>query len=178
MSGPWVPTPTRWASGAGALPSAGWTGLYDEPCSGTPRKIGDERTAEIIGRTLEETQPDSTHWSLRSMARASGYAPSIIHQIWQAFSLQPHRPVGLNLSSDPLFVAKVRDIVGLYLRAAMSCSHMGRLLTGRWKPVGRRPADDGPAGRPVTGPLSPAAGGRGKVPWRSNPSIGPRKCGC
>ena len=111
MSGPWAPTPTRWASGAGALPSAGWTGLYDEPRSGTPRKIGDERIAEIISRTLEETQPDSTHWSLRSMARASGYAPSTIHRIWQAFGLQPHRPVGLNLSSDPLFVAKVRDIV-------------------------------------------------------------------
>ena len=81
--------------GADALPSAGWTGLYDEPRSGTPRKIGDEPTAEIIGRTLEETQPDSTHWSLRSMARASGYAPSTIHRIWQAFGPQPHRPVGL-----------------------------------------------------------------------------------
>ena len=66
-------------------------GLYDEPRSGAPRKIGDERIAEIIGRTLEETPPDSTHWSLRSMARASGYAPSTIHRIWQAFGLQPHR---------------------------------------------------------------------------------------
>ena len=58
-------------------------GLYDEPRSGAPRKIGDERIAEIIGRTLEETPPDGTHWSLRSMARAVGYAPSTIHRIWQ-----------------------------------------------------------------------------------------------
>ena len=64
-------------------------GLYDEPRSGAPRKIGDERIAEIIGRTLEETPPDGTHWSLRSMARAVGYAPSTIHRIWQAFGLQP-----------------------------------------------------------------------------------------
>ena len=55
-------------------------GLYDEPRSGAPRKIDDERIAEIIGRTLEETPPDATHWSLRSMARASGYAPSTIHR--------------------------------------------------------------------------------------------------
>ena len=79
-------------------------GLYDEPRSGAPRKIGDERIAEIIGRTLEETPPDGTHWSLRSMARAVGYAPSTIHRIWQAFGLQPHRSETFKLSSDPLFV--------------------------------------------------------------------------
>ena len=90
-------------------------GLYDEPRSGAPRKIGDEQIAEVIGRTLEETPPDGTHWSLRSMARASGYAPSTIHRIWQAFGLQPHRSETFKLSSDPLFVDKVRDIVGLYL---------------------------------------------------------------
>ena len=60
-------------------------GLYDDPRSGAPRKIGDEQIAEVIGRTLEETPPDGTHWSLRSMARAVGYAPSTIHRIWQAF---------------------------------------------------------------------------------------------
>ena len=100
-------------------------GLYDEPRSGAPRKIGDERIAEIIGRTLEETPPDGTHWSLRSMARAVGYAPSTIHRIWQAFGLQPHRSETFKLSSDPLFVEKVRDIVGLYLsppeRALVLC---------------------------------------------------------
>ena len=100
-------------------------GLYDEPRSGAPRKIGDEQIAEIIGRTLEETPPDGTHWSLRSMARAVGYAPSTIHRIWQAFGLQPHRSETFKLSSDPLFVEKVRDIVGIYLsppeRALVLC---------------------------------------------------------
>ena len=103
----------------------GLDGLYDEPRSGAPRKIGDEQITEIIGRTLEETPADGTHWSLRSMARASGYAPSTIHRIWQAFGLQPHRPETFKLSSDPLFVEKVRDIVGLYLdppeRALVLC---------------------------------------------------------
>ena len=70
------------------------------------------------------------------MARASGYAPSTIHRIWQAFGLQPHRPVGLNLSSDPLFVAKVRDIVGLYLRADPVEKH--DLLAARLPRVSRR----------------------------------------
>ena len=100
-------------------------GLYDEPRSGAPRKIGDEEVAKVIARTLEETPPDSTHWSLRSMARASGYAPSTIHRIWQAFGLQPHRSETFKLSSDPLFVEKVRDIIGLYLdppeRALVLC---------------------------------------------------------
>ena len=103
----------------------GLDGLYDEPRPGAPRKIGDERIAEVIARTLEETPPDATHWSLRSMARASGYAPSTIHRIWQAFGLQPHRSETFKLSSDPLFVEKVRDIVGLYLdppeRALVLC---------------------------------------------------------
>ena len=103
----------------------GLDGLYDEPRPGAPRKIGDERIAAVIARTLEETPPDATHWSLRSMARASGYAPSTIHRIWQAFGLQPHRSETFKLSSDPLFVEKVRDIVGLYLdppeRALVLC---------------------------------------------------------
>ena len=103
----------------------GLDGLYDEPRSGAPRKIGDEQIAEIIARTLEETPSGATHWSLRSMARASGYAPSTIHRIWQAFGLQPHRSEAFKLSSDPLFVEKVRDIVGLYLdppeRALVLC---------------------------------------------------------
>jgi len=100
-------------------------GLHDEPRSGAPRKIGDDQIAEVVTRTLEETPPDSTHWSLRSMARAVGYAPSTIHRIWQAFGLQPHRSETFKLSSDPLFVEKVRDVVGLYLdppeRALVLC---------------------------------------------------------
>lgn len=90
-------------------------GLYDEPRSGAPRKIDDDAIAETIRRTLEETPPGATHWSLRSMARATGYAPSTIHRIWKAFALQPHRSESFKLSTDPLFVEKVRDIVGLYM---------------------------------------------------------------
>lgn len=100
-------------------------GLYDEPRPGTPRQIGDDAIAETIRKTLEETPPEATHWSLRSMARATGYAPSTIHRIWKAFGLQPHRSETFKLSADPLFVEKVRDIVGLYLtppeRALVLC---------------------------------------------------------
>ena len=100
-------------------------GLHDEPRPGAPRRIGDDAIAQTISRTLEETPPDATQWSLRSMARASGYAPSTIHRIWRAFGLQPHRSETFKLSSDPLFVEKVRDIVGLYLappdRALVLC---------------------------------------------------------
>lgn len=90
-------------------------GLLDEPRPGRPREIGDDEIAETIRLTLETTPPNATHWSLRSMARAQGYAPSTIHRIWQAFGLQPHRSETFKLSTDPLFVEKVRDIVGLYL---------------------------------------------------------------
>ena len=79
----------------------------------------------MVRLTLEETPPDATHWSLRSRARASGHAPSTIHRIWRAFGLQPHRSETFKLSSDPFFVEKVRDIVGLYLappdRALVLC---------------------------------------------------------
>ena len=100
-------------------------GLLDEPRPGTPRKIGDNEIADTIRRTLETTPLGATHWSLRSMAKAVGYAPSTIHRIWRAFGLQPHRTETFKLSSDPLFVEKVRDIVGLYLsppeRALVLC---------------------------------------------------------
>ncbi len=103
----------------------GLDGLYDEPRPGAPRRIGDDAIAETIRKTLEETPPGATHWSLRSMARATGYAPSTIHRIWQAFGLQPHRSETFKLSTDPFFVDKVRDIVGLYLappeRALVLC---------------------------------------------------------
>jgi transposase len=100
-------------------------GLYDEPRPGAPRQIGDAEIADTVRITLESTPPDATHWSLRSMAKAVGYAPSTIHRIWKAFGLQPHRTETFKLSTDPLFVEKVRDIVGLYLdppdRALVLC---------------------------------------------------------
>jgi len=103
----------------------GMDGLYDEPRPGAPRQIGDEEIAATIRKTLETRPKGSTHWSLRTMAKAVGHAPSTIHRIWQAFGLQPHRTETFKLSSDPLFVEKVRDIVGLYLsppeRAVVLC---------------------------------------------------------
>jgi transposase len=100
-------------------------GLHDEPRPGAPRQIGDDAIADTIRRTLETRPAGATHWSLRSMAKVAGYAPSTIHRIWQAFGLQPHRQETFKLSADPLFVEKVRDIVGLYLdppdRAVVLC---------------------------------------------------------
>jgi transposase len=90
-------------------------GLLDEPRPGTPRKITDEDIERVIVQTLETTPRDATHWSVRSMAKESGISRTTVHRIWRAFSLQPHRSETFKLSKDPLFVEKVRDIVGLYL---------------------------------------------------------------
>ena len=90
-------------------------GLDDEPRCGAPRKIGDDWIEEIVTRTLEAKPANATHWSTRGMAKASGISVSSVHRIWKAFSLQPHRTETFKLSSDPQFVEKVRDIVGLYL---------------------------------------------------------------
>jgi transposase len=90
-------------------------GLDDEPRCGAPRKIGDDWIEDIVTRTLETKPKDATHWSTRGMAKASGVSTSTVHRIWRAFSLQPHRTETFKLSTDPQFVDKVRDIVGLYL---------------------------------------------------------------
>jgi transposase len=90
-------------------------GLRDEPRSGAPRTIEDERIEAIIVRTLESLPADATHWSSRGMAKASGLSVSSVQRIWRAFGLQPHRMETFKLSTDPDFVAKVRDIVGLYV---------------------------------------------------------------
>ena len=90
-------------------------GLFDAPRSGAPRQIGDDRIEEIVKRTLETTPRRSTHWSTREMAKQVGVSQSTVSRIWRAFNLQPHRVETFRLSNDPHFVAKVRDIVGLYL---------------------------------------------------------------
>ena len=90
-------------------------GLLDEPRPGAPRKITDEDVEQVIVQTLETTPRDATHWSVRSMAKESGISRTTVHRIWRVFSLQPHRSETFKLSKDPLFVEKVRDIVGLYL---------------------------------------------------------------
>lgn len=90
-------------------------GLLDEPRPGAPRTIGDADVERVIALTLESAPRDATHWSTRSMAAATGFSQSSISRIWRAFTLQPHRSETFKLSTDPLFIEKVRDIVGLYL---------------------------------------------------------------
>jgi transposase len=100
-------------------------GLLDEPRPGAPRRITDADVERVIALTLETTPKDATHWSTRGMAGVTGLSQSAISRIWRAFALQPHRTETFNLSQDPLFIEKVRDIVGLYLnppdRALVLC---------------------------------------------------------
>ncbi len=95
--------------------SARLEGLHDEPRPGAPRTIDDDDVETVIVKTLEETPSDATHWSTRSMAKATGMSQSAVSRIWRAFGLKPHLVDTFKLSPDPLFVEKVRDIVGLYL---------------------------------------------------------------
>src|SRR5438105_6969473 len=90
-------------------------GLLDEARPGRPRTIDDDQVAAVIERTLRSTPTDATHWSIRSMAPETGFSHTTTRRMWVAFGLQPHRSETFKLSSDPLFVDKVRDIVGLYL---------------------------------------------------------------
>jgi transposase len=91
-------------------------GLLDEPRPGAPRQITDAQVERVVRWTLETAPRDATHWSTRAMARRSGLSQSAVSRIWRAFALQPHRVETFKLSKDPLFIEKVRDIVGLYLR--------------------------------------------------------------
>lgn len=90
-------------------------GLLDEPRPGAPRQISDAAVERVLTWTLEKRPADATHWSTRSMARRCALSQSAVSRIWRAFALQPHRAETFQLSKDPLFIEKVRDIVGLYL---------------------------------------------------------------
>ena len=94
-------------------------GLQDSPRSGAPRSVDDKKVEEVITKTLESTPKDATHWSTRTMAAQTGVSQRTIQRIWKAFGLQPHRQETFKLSTDPLFVEKTRDIVGLYMEPPM-----------------------------------------------------------
>ncbi len=100
-------------------------GLHDEPRAGAPRSITDEQVERVVRATLETLPEHGTHWSTRQMAKKMGLSQTAIVRIWRAFGLQPHRVQSFKLSPDPLFIEKVRDIVGLYLnppeRAVVLC---------------------------------------------------------
>ena len=90
-------------------------GLLDEPRPGAPRKLDDARIEQLIATTLNERPRQASHWSTRLLATKLGVSQSTVSRAWRAFGLQPHREETFKLSTDPLFIDKVRDIVGLYL---------------------------------------------------------------
>jgi transposase len=121
--GVWPQTVAKWR---GRFVGERLEGLSDEPRPGRPRTIADEQVERVITKTLEEPPPGhDSHWSTRSMARATGMSQTAISRIWRAFELKPHLQETWKLSTDPQFIDKVRDIVGLYLdppeRALVLC---------------------------------------------------------
>ncbi len=90
-------------------------GLLDEPRPGAPRQLTDAKIERLIATTLNTLPRDATHWSTRGLARKLGLSQSTVSRVWRAFGLQPHRSETFKLSTDPLFIDKVRDVVGLYL---------------------------------------------------------------
>jgi transposase len=115
-------TVTKWR---GRFATQGLEGLHDEPRPGAPRTITDAQVERVLTATLESTPEDATHWSTRRLAARLGMSQSAISRIWRAFELQPHKSETFKLSRDPLFIEKVRDVVGLYLnppdRALVLC---------------------------------------------------------
>jgi transposase len=117
------PTVTKWRA---RFAEQRLDGLLDEPRPGRPRTVSDDKVEEVIVRALESQPPDGgTHWSTRRMAQVAGVSQATVSRVWRAFGLQPHRVEHWKLSKDPLFVEKVKDIVGLYLdppeRAVVLC---------------------------------------------------------
>ena len=116
-------------------------GLTDEPRPGPPRTITDAQVEDVVTRTLESKPTDATHWSTRGMAEAAGMSQTAVSRIWRAFGLKPHLRETFKLSTDPYFVEKVRDVVGLYLappdRAVVLCvdEKSGTQALDRTQPV-------------------------------------------
>ena len=107
-----LPTVGKWRS---RFRTGRLDGLTDEPRPGPPRTVTDAHVEAVVTRTLETKPAHATHWSTRGMAKATGLSQTAISRIWRAFGLQPHRADTFKRSTDPYFVAKVRDVVGLYL---------------------------------------------------------------
>jgi transposase len=116
--GIWPQTVTKWRA---RLVAQRLEGLGDEPRPGAPRRIADERVEAVVVATLQETAKDATHWSRASMAKRSGLSTSTVGRIWKAFRLKPHLADTCNLSADPLFVEKVRDVVGAVPAPTRAC---------------------------------------------------------
>src|SRR5258708_9468659 len=107
-----VPTISHWRR---CWRERGIAGLHGELRAGRPRTYGDEAVAELIGKVLHSRPAAATHWSVRAMAAHTGISKSTVTRYFALFGLQPHRSKSFKLSTDPFFVEKVRDIVGLYL---------------------------------------------------------------
>ena len=93
----------------------GINGLHDELRPGRPRSISDEEIAQLLKKTINTKPTDSTHWTCRDFAAEIGVSKSTVQRIWSSFGIKPHRRRSFKLSTDPFFVEKVRDVVGLYL---------------------------------------------------------------
>lgn len=107
-----MPTVGKWRE---RYRTEGIQGLYGEVRPGRPRTVSDERVAAALRKTLRSKPKNATQWSVRLLAEQTDLSKSTVHRIWRAFGLQPHRRRYFKLSTDPFFVEKVRDIVGLYL---------------------------------------------------------------
>jgi AraC-like DNA-binding protein len=107
-----VPTISHWRR---CWRERGVAGLHGELRPGRPRSYDDERVAALMRKVLHSRPPDATHWSVRSVAKESGISKSTVARYFALFGVQPHRSKSFKLSTDPFFVEKMRDVVGLYL---------------------------------------------------------------
>jgi transposase len=112
VEGVTLPTVGKWRE---RFRQRGLEGLTDEPRPGAPRTVSDADVERALTLTLESAPEEATHWSTRLLAQRAGLSQTTVSRIWRAFALQPHRAETFKLSKDPLFIEKVRDIVGLYL---------------------------------------------------------------
>ena len=107
-----VPTISHWRR---CWRERGVAGLHGELRPGRPRSYDDERVAALMTKVLHTRPPSATHWSVRSVAKETGISKSTVARYFALFGVQPHRSKSFKLSTDPFFVEKVRDVVGLYL---------------------------------------------------------------